>query len=213
MSVLGDPSDWVDLLDSLMPQILALILAGWESLPAIELDWREDDITLALCRALRAGRGLRDLPFQVHPQQAEIEPAEGENSGRLDIAFNLLVPSEQIYFCLEGKRLNVPSGDGIRAYAAEYVQQGMMRFVTGQYARAVRHGGMIGYVLDGKVARAIANIEANVRTHHVALRMSPPGELVASAFLSRDRRARESHHTREVGLRSFRIHHLFVAPN
>lgn len=33
----------------------------------------------------------------------------------------------------------------------------MLRFVTGQYSKAVRHGGMIGYVLDGNVSRAMTN--------------------------------------------------------
>ena len=89
------------------------------------------------------------MMFQIDTQVVELEPAPGEDLGRLDIAFRPLIPREDIYFCLETKRLNVIKDGQTRTYASEYVRFGMMRFVTGQYAKAVRHGGMIGYVLDG----------------------------------------------------------------
>ena len=131
--------------------------------------------------------------------------------GRLDIVFNLLVPREEIYFCLEGKRLNVVKDGATRAYASEYVRLGMMRFVTGQYSRAVRHGGMIGYVLDQDIPRAIANVEKNVRAQCRALCITPPGHLLDSKVLGSDERVRETHHQREHDNRKFRIHHLFMA--
>jgi len=61
-----------------------------------------------------------------------------------------------------------------RPGGSEYVVNGMARFVSGQYARAVRHGGMLGYVLDGDIAGAIANVESNVQSKHLALCMDPP---------------------------------------
>jgi len=213
LSVLGSPDQWVDLLDSMVPDILHLTVAAWESLPAIASDEKEDNITLALCRVLRQNREARNLPFQIHTQQVEIDPQPGEDMGRLDIVFNLLVPREEIYFCLEGKRLNVIKNGETRAYAAEYVSHGMMRFVTGQYSRAVHHGGMIGYVLDGDISRAITNVEANVQAQHAALGMSAPGDLVESEHLKPDTRARESDHQRTHETTKFRIHHLFMASN
>lgn len=137
----------------------------------------------------------------------------GEEAGRLDIVFNLLVPSEEIYFCLEGKRLNVVTDDGKRTYASEYVRLGMMRFVSGQYSRAVRHGGMIGYVLDHEIGRAIERVEANVRAQWDALGMTQPEGLGRSVVLGRtEERARESHHRRKNENGTFCIHHLFMAP-
>lgn len=213
MSVFGNPADWADLLDPMVPHILRLTIAAWESLPPIPPDEKEDNITLALCRALQQNRTARNLPLQIRPQQVELDPVPGEDMGRIDIAFNLLVPSEDIYFCLEGKRLNVVRYGATRAYASEYVNLGMMRLVTGQYARAVRHGGMIAYVLDGDIPRAIANVEANVRAQYSALRMTPPGSLLESEVLKPDTRGRESHHQREHDTIRFRIHHLFMAAN
>jgi len=131
--------------------------------------------------------------------------------GRLDLAFSPLVPSESIYFCLECKRLNVVVNGTTRAYAAEYVTSGMLRFVTGQYARAVRHGGMLAYVLDGNVAHAIANVESNLRTQHVVLCMAAPGVFQPSSVLPKDSRVKETHHRRAHDTILFRIHHVFVA--
>ena len=197
----------------MVPDILRLTIAAWESLPPIAPDEKEDRITLTLCRALRQNREARNLPFQIHTQQVELDPLPGEDMGRFDIVFNLLVPREEIYFCLEGKRLNVVKDGTRRAYASEYVGLGMMRFITGQYSRAVRHGGMIGYVLDRDITRAIANVEANVQAQCSALRMTRPGNLLDSGALGPDKRARETHHRRKFDTGTFRIHHLFMAVN
>jgi hypothetical protein len=87
----------------------------------------------------------------------------------------------------------------------------MMRFITGQYGKRARSGGMIGYVVDGRIAHAIANVMRNIRTQHVALGMTPPGELLLSTILPADPRARETHHTRQHDPAPFRIHHLFTS--
>jgi hypothetical protein len=153
------------------------------------------------------------LMFQIHTQLVELEPATGEDPGREDIVFVPLVPREDIYFCLESKRLNVVKDGKLRTYASEYVTQGMLRFVTGQYSKAVRHGGMIGYVLDGNVSHAMTNVETNIQTHHAALCMTPPGVLQSSTILEGDARARETQHQRSHETSSFKIHHLFMAAN
>src|SRR5260370_24092365 len=77
--------------------------------------------------------------FQIRTQVGELDPVPGEEFGRMDIVFIPLVPREDIYFCLESKRLNVVKDGETRAYASEYVTFGMLRFVTGQYSKAVRH--------------------------------------------------------------------------
>src|ERR1035441_5258231 len=194
MSVIGVPSEWAGLIDPMVPVILELVLESWEEMPAFASDDYEDDITIALCRTLKRNRTARQLMFTIDTQQVELDPAPGEDLGRLDISFRPLLPREDIYFCLEGKRLNVIKEGKLRSYASEYVTSGMLRFITGQYAKEVRHGGMVGYVLDGDVSRAISNVEANVRRQHVVLRMMAPGELSASSLLMRETRARETLH-------------------
>jgi len=210
VSVLGASTEWVDLIDSMLPEILSLVLTSWGETPSPAPNEKEDNITIALCRTLMQNRTARGLPFQVRTQVIELDPMPGEDLGRLDIAFIPLVPREDIYFCLESKRLNVMKGGKLRAYASEYVRFGMERFVTGQYSKMVRHGGMIGYVLDGQVPNAMSNVEANIRERHKELCMSPPGAFQASAVTD-DSRARETHHQRAHETGPFRIQHLFVA--
>jgi hypothetical protein len=213
VAVVGIPTEWVDLIDPMVPVILNLVIASWEEMASPAPDETEDNITTALCRALKQNRTARGLMFQIHTQLVELEPMPGEDLGRLDIAFIPLVPREDIYFCLESKRLNVVKYGQPRAYASEYVTSGMLRFVTGQYSKAVRHGGMLAYVLDGDVVRAMSNVEANIRKQHSVLCMTPPGEFLPSTVLTNDARARETNHNRAHEAHLFRIHHLFMAAN
>ena len=208
--MVGQPTQWADLIDEMVPQILNLVIASWQQMPAPDADEGEDRITVRLCRLLKQNRTARDLMFTIHTQSVELDPRNGQGVGRLDIAFfPSRVSREDIYFGLEAKRLNVAKDGKTRAYATEYVKFGMMRFVTGQYSKAVRHGGMIAYVLDGNVLRAIRNVEANIRRHGTALRMKPPGAFLPSAAIKNDR-VRETHHRRVGESRLFRIHHLFM---
>jgi hypothetical protein len=211
VSVIGTSSEWADLIGPIVPEILKLVVASWRGMSSPTEDQSEDDITLALCRALQKNRTTRQLMFQIRPQVIELEPAAGNDLGRMDIAFIPLVPREDIYFCLESKKLNVTTNGRSRAYASEYVVFGMLRFVTGQYSRAVHHGGMIGYVLDGDVLRAMSNVEANVQKNHATLGMAAPGSLDASSVLPDDDRARETRHQRAHEEKLFCIHHLFMA--
>ncbi len=211
MRVAGTPSDWANLIDSMVPDILDLVLAAWDAMPPPAPNVKEDSTTQSLCICLRQGRNRCELPFQIHTQLVELEPAAGADLGRMDVVFSPPVPRENIYFCLECKRLNVVEGGRTRAYASEYIHHGMMRFVRGQYAAIVRHGGMLGYVLDGDLPSALANVEANIRTHHAELGMGPPGAFQDSSVRPGNSRVRETHHRRAHDPGLFRVHHLFVA--
>jgi hypothetical protein len=144
----------------------------------------------------------------------ELEPEAAEDLGRLDIAFLPTgldgAPDEAIYFCVECKRLNVVDNGQLRPGGSDYVRFGMLRFVSGQYARAVSNGGMLGYVLDGRVTNAIANVGANIEAHCTPLCMDPPGQMEKSGLLPDEQNAKQSLHRRKNGAELFRIHHLFV---
>ena len=211
MAVIGAPTEWIGLIDPMVPVILNLVIASWDCLTPPAADETEDNITNELCRALQQNRTARGLMFQVRPQVVELDPMPGEDPGRMDIAFIPLVPREDIYFCLECKRLNVIKDGKPRAYASQYVNAGMARFITGQYSKAVRHGGMLAYVLDGNVDRAMKNVRTNIRKMRNALCMTATGALLASTILSTDGRARETEHQRAHETEQFWIHHLFMA--
>jgi hypothetical protein len=212
MNVAGNPSQWIGLVDALLPDILQLVVGSWQAMPPLAPDAREDPTTEGLCRVLRQNRSASDLPFRIDTQMVELDPAAGQDQGRLDIAFSPLINREDIYFCLECKRLNVPQNPGIRTYATEYVVFGMVRFVRGQYAAMVRHGGMLGYVLDGNVNAAIQSVSAAIVGHAIDLGMSEPAQISASSIQPSNGNMRETQHQRDQSLGAFLIHHIFV-PN
>jgi hypothetical protein len=214
VSVKGSPSTaWVKLLDDMLSQLLQLVVDSWATLNLPLKNNHEDTVTNALLFQLQFHRTARDLPFYILPQVVELNPANSADVGRLDIAFfpSSVVgsPSESIYFCLECKWLNVVKDGKKRPQGSKYVKQGMMRFVTGQYAKAVKHGGMVGYVLDGDIEGAIANVEDNIQRHCAILCMKDPGELLTSSILTYVPTARESFHNRQGETVPFRAHHLF----
>ena len=208
---LGSPEQWIDFLESQVPAIVSLVIDTWEAIPPPAGNELEDRVSENLCRLLRQSRASRELPFQIHPQLVELDPAAGEDQGRMDIVFLPLVNREDIYFCLECKRLNVREVDGVRPYFAEYVRYGIFRFVRGQYANTVRFGGMLAFVLDGNVHGAIAGVERNITTHHRELGMDSPGTLRPSTARPADNRVRETEHRRSAALEPFLIQHLFMA--
>lgn len=210
MTHVGSLAEWSNLLDSQVPDILALIIETWEEMPAPAANAKEDPISEALCRKLRLSHNRCNLPFHIYNQLVELDPAAGEDQGRMDIVFSLLVPSENIYFCLECKRLNVRNVDGNRSYFVEYVRFGMLRFVRGQYSRDVRHGGMLAFVLDGNVPAAMIGVEENINRLHRELGMDSTA-FQTSSIRPTDARVRETRHCRPHDSEFFMIHHLFMA--
>lgn len=207
----GSTEQWISFIDTQVPSILALIVETWESMPAPAANELEDPVSASLCRALRQSRNRCGLPFQIRSQIVELDPAAGQDQGRMDIVFIPPVPREDIYFCLECKRLNVREGTRVRPYFAEYVRFGMLRFVCGQYANSVRYGGMLGFVLDADIAGALAGVERNITKSHVELGMDAPASFQQSTVRPTDARVRETRHRRANCPHPFVIHHLFMA--
>lgn len=211
MTSLGSPEEWVDFIETQVPSILALVIETWETMPPPAGDELEDVVSEALCRALRQSRNRCDLPFRIDTQLVELDPAAGQDQGRMDIVFSPMVPWESIYFALECKRLHVRGSNGVRPYYAEYVQFGMLRFVRGQYSSAVRHGGMLAFVLDGNTAGAVVGVEGNIRANLRDLGMVAPGGFQASTGQPGDGRVRETCHRRSGQVVPFVIQHMFMA--
>ncbi len=210
MTVLGNSEEWLDLFETLVPNIVNLIFDAWATMPTIASDAKEDPVSEELCRRLRAMRSLSELPLQVHTQLVELDSAADVDQGRIDIVFLPLVPDEAIYFALECKRVNVMQGNGrIRRYFSEYVTQGLTRFVTGQYSQAVRHGGMLAFVLDGDLDSAAEGILGSIVANRQMLGMGLT-EIQLSRYAPNNHRMRETLHTRNVTAGNVLIQHFFM---
>jgi hypothetical protein len=169
MNFVGDTSDWDDFFrHDFVPTILSLVLESWEQMPKLAENAHEDHVTEKLYSALVSGKQRQSHFFLIRIQDVEFDTALEAAIGRKDLAF---YPSfeEEIYFCLEAKRLNATVSGASKSLADEYVKNGMQRFVDRKYSPQVRHGGMLGYVLDGDIPRAIANVGNCISLHHAAL--------------------------------------------
>jgi hypothetical protein len=208
--IAGDPADWDDFFQqNLIPAVIALVIRAWDSMEKPGQTAHEEDISKKLYAQLINGKDRNQHMFLIRYQDVEIDTDLAKETGRKDIVF-FPANDEDIYFCLEAKRLNALVSGVRRSLADEYVKEGMQRFVDGKYARFVRHGGMLGYVLDGQVTRAVKNIEANLRTNARKLGMLHSGRFLPSRVRPDDSSVKETHHRRGQETTLFRIHHLFV---
>tara|TARA_A100001391_G_scaffold175066_1_gene137776 strand:- start:369 stop:1037 length:669 start_codon:yes stop_codon:yes gene_type:complete len=211
MEKFGSTSHWQGFVVTQVPDILSMVLSTWEKFPSPFSDELEDPVTNRFCVALKRARDRCDLPFRIDVQLVELDLDAGEEQGRMDIVFSPPAPREDIYFCLECKRVNVVTAKGRRACYSEYVVHGMLRFVQGQYAQKVQNGAMVAYVLDGDCQRAIAGIEGNLTINATALRMAGSPVFATSVLFPSDHRVKETLHNRTFGTEQFKIHHLFLA--
>lgn len=210
MKWVGAPDDWLDLIASQVPDILALVRRTWQTMPPLAADALEDPTTEEFCRRLRQRRTATTLPFRIDIQLVELGESPDADQGRMDIVFSPLLPTEAVYFCLECKRLNVIKSGSTRSYATEYVSHGMMRFITGKYASQVQHAGMLGYVLDGNVAGAIERVTAAIGRRCEELGMRDPCRARPSSIRTADSSAKETRHRRGPTGSQFVIQHLFL---
>ena len=74
-----------------------------------------------------------------------------EMTGRVDIRVMPVNPfvNDEAYYIIECKRLNSQKQTGISGLNAEYIKEGIYRFVSGKYSSYFKTNGMIGFVVDG----------------------------------------------------------------
>ena len=156
----------------------------------------EDDITLNLVNLLskdpRARRLFHWLEFQFEPFGFTAE-GTAYSKGKIDMAL-ILDGERERYLAYECKRLNVVYGGTTRSLATPYVTEGLVRFVTEQYAENLAVGCMLGYVMNGHVRPAEISVRAaiNHQKSQIGLALGPKGEGWignAKRFVSRHLRA------------------------
>lgn len=209
--IVGDPDIWSDTFpEELVPRVLDLITETWATFEKPGPSDHEVPTTRRFNYALRQAKDLRKLPLLVERESTEDDPHTGAELGRIDLKFLPAVSArEEIYLAFECKRLNVTVNGRRVPLASEYVKEGMLRFVTGQYASFVLHGGMIGYVLDGRTDDAMRLVEQNISTRATDLCMSMPARLDRSRLRPDADHIRETNHDLPPS-RLFALHHLFL---
>jgi hypothetical protein len=131
----------------------------------------EDRITEHLVKALQK---TKKVPGRITYQYVLLdEDASGNVTAPSSIDFVLTVGDvEEVYLAYECKRLNVTYGTRVRSYCGPYVDDGLMRFVSGQYAKGLPMATMIGYVMNGNNATARRGLRRVMKLRTAALRLT-----------------------------------------
>jgi hypothetical protein len=169
--IVGDPHDWKDRFITVDERLLQRILHLWPACVALLPGQPEEDaISINLVHLLSLDAVVRRIchfviyqhePFGTHPGGAKF------SKGKIDIAV-LLDQERERYLAYECKRLNVIY-NGRASQATRYVNDGMMRFMTEQYAEGLPVGCMLGYVMDGDLTFALTQINAVIATQKIPL--------------------------------------------
>ena len=202
----------VDIHEDRCNTILYVIWRGWHRVLAaglMDATWKEVPLTERLRDEMR--RAVPDKDMWIWPG-AESRSGEDvlEPDGRTDIpiAFTSIreeLDEQDAHAIIECKRVTEHDSALCRAY----VHEGIQRFVRGSKSDpnrpkyAVRHafGFMVGYLLSGNAAGAVAAIN---------LSLSGPEHLRPSTILDRDW-SKTSRHDRQAPLRPIALHHAFLA--
>jgi hypothetical protein len=153
---------------------------------------------------------FRDGPLSIHPQQEILssDPEKDTPEGYIDILVSCEFGSE-VYFAIEAKRLRVRSTSGkMDAGNDDYVNAGMMRFVSGQYAPFMKAGAMIGYVYDRDINKARSGVAGYIKSRGKELKLTSPKRLTNASIIP-DKAIYETRHG--LKKRPFIIYHMFLA--
>ena len=197
----------------LIPEILELVSASWDSSEKPDRLEREVPISEEFVKNIRIEKNRRDdLPFHVWLEVNTLD-IQAEDKGRTDILFAYLgTPKEEVHFVFECKRLRIPypPPSKLATNNSEYVNmQGMMCFVTGKYSRSVKNGGMIGYVMDGQIKEAITSVGKLIKNKRLSLKLAEDTGLERSSVMGNSQNVRETRHL--LTKKRFTIHHIFLA--
>ena len=173
----GDAADWLVHFRTLEQRMAEAVEAAWlvciAPLQRIKGSMtHEDHITNHLIAALIKSK---KLPGRIVPQYGLLtEDSKGHVKLSSAIDFVLTIgDQEDVYLACECKRLNVPYKTRTRGLAYEYVRDGLMRFVTGQYSHGLPLAMMLGYVMNAQVGAAHARVKhAMSRARAIKLKAS-----------------------------------------
>jgi hypothetical protein len=156
--MLGDMSAWLGHFRTLEERMAEAIEAAWPICiaplqPKKGSMTHEDNITNHLVAALIKGK---KIPGRIIPQYSLLTEADDESvhlSSNVDFVLTI-GDSEDVYLACECKRLNVTYKSGMRGLVGEYVDDGLMRFISGQYSNGLPLAMMLGYVMNARLDRA-----------------------------------------------------------
>lgn len=160
--------------DGFVAEVMTLVLETWDHFSGKRKIWKEERITALFRDALREAYFEQEKEWFVTLEDPVTDEESGEQLGRSDLRFFPPFPfhrAQSVYLTLECKRLNIQT-ERFSSGAREYVEDGMMRFVNGQYSNEFGVAGMIGYVMDGNLDEALKSIDAAIKKRRRKLKLN-----------------------------------------
>lgn len=209
MSVFGTHNRWASLFpDTLIPRVLGLIVDSWKDFRTTQAE--EVPITQEFFIALDHNHELLRLPFLIDFEVILPSGTGSAQQGRIDLRI-IQGYCRKVYFSIECKRLHVNFPSGFKTLADKYVTEGMYRYFNGQYASGLDKGGMLGYVMDGKVDQAIIDVQAAIESRRADLSMRNTETLKACSIFTSPQ-AKETCHNYGPH-KKFTVFHVFLPFN
>lgn len=173
--VVGDPSEWASHFHSIDERLMERIVALWpQCLAVLPASPEEDKITInlrsLLVKDVEARRMFYYLDYQFEPEGFTADGL-AFSKGQVDLAV-LLDQGCTHYLAYECKRLNVATSGARQSLATRYVNEGVKRFITEQYAEGLPVGCMLGYVLDGDMPFAMSRVHAAIEANKLGIGLS-----------------------------------------
>jgi hypothetical protein len=191
-------------------EVMLLILETWQAFSLHHEVRHETRITAVFRRALIDAYVRDGRSWFITLEDPITEPDFGTELGRNDLRF--YPPNhhgQTVFFTVEFKRLRVTTPSGFKHLADKYVDEGVLRFVNGQYSAGLPCGGMVGYVLDNNTSKALASIMSEMKSKATSLRICrTKGIRLPSANFSGYEWSTDTFHDRADGV--LEICHLLV---
>lgn len=195
-----------------VPELLELVLTTWENFARDRSLRLEQRITNSFSHALVRAYEDQGKRWYVFPEMQRTDPKTGKEIARHDIRFfHRDVSGQSLYFIFECKRLNILNKRGAVVPNSAGYKAGIVKFMSGMYGAGHPCGGMIGYVMDGKVLSAAEAVKKLIQRHRGSLLLIAGGEYRPSVLMPRHSSNGETRHERNGG--QFVLYHLLLPLN
>ena len=191
-------------------EVMVLILEVWTRFSRHQNVQLEPRITAVFRDALIKAYVAAGRKWFIELEGPITDPTFGTELGRNDLRFFPLNHRGQtIFFAVECKRLRMTWDSGFRHLADKYAEDGVQRFIDGNYASNLPFGGMLGYVMDNRLDDAFTDVQREIGARRTALKMENKGSLRTPSSVVPDYHwSADSFHERSNG--KLCIHHLLV---
>ena len=191
-------------------EVMGLILKTWGGFSVPTGVCHETPITALFHKALVSAYADSGRSWFITLEDPITDPDSGTQDGRNDLRFYPLNhPGQTIFFAVECKRLHVTTDSGFSCLADKYVDEGVRRFVDGKYSTGLPCGGMVGYVMDNQMDKALESVLKEIRTKEQALGLPVrTGVHTPSSALQNHRWSIDSRHHRSN--HQFTLHHVLL---